>query len=170
LKLTNASTLVFPLAGAVALAAACRPGAGPAAVPLYPNAAATRLPSAQVALVSGPIAKIDDKDLENQAGGFELLPGCHLVELQRQLVDDSYALTGGTYWSGQFPKTVYAIRMKAGARYVIRRDIVSDGQVGRVVLSAQEQAPNGMTVDLAPVQSVEEVKACQEWEHTTLGR
>jgi hypothetical protein len=160
---TTALALACPL-----LACASRTGA--ANVPLYPNAATTRLPPNQVATVSGPIAKIDDKELEPQAVAYELLPGCHLVELDRHLAAESYALSGGVYWSGEFPQTVYALRMKAGARYAIRRDIVAEGAVGRVVLSAQEELPSGMTADLAPVKSVEDVKACKDWEHTALGR
>jgi hypothetical protein len=130
-------------------------------VPLYPNAETTRLPHSQIGQVTGPIAKIDGKDLVGQSGWFDLLPGCHVVELDRRVVGDGYTLTGARYWTGQFAGTIYAIRMKAGARYVIQRQIYSDGNSGRVILSAREEDAGGAMTDLAPAKSVAEIRACR---------
>lgn len=131
-------------------------------VPLYPNAQTTRLPREQVAQVAGPIAKIDGRDVGDQGGVFDLLPGCHVVELDRRLSADSYALSGAVYLSGQFPVTIYALRMKPGARYVIRRDIYTDSSAqGRVSLSAREEEATGAVTDLSPAQSDNDVMACK---------
>ncbi len=130
-------------------------------VPLYPTAESTRLPREQVAEVTGPIGKIDGKVLAGQSGWFDLLPGCHVVELDRRVVADGYALSGARYWTGQFSTTTYAIQMKAGARYVIQRQIYSDGNSNRVILSAREEEAGGAIAELAPAKSREEIAACR---------
>ena len=138
-------------------------------VPLYPNAQTTRLPREQVAQVAGPIAKIDGRDVGDQGGVFDLLPGCHVVELDRRLSADSLPLSGAVYLSGQFPVTIYALRMKPGARYAIRRDMYSDSSAQvRVSLSAREEAATGAVTDLSPAQSANDVMACKQWETATL--
>jgi hypothetical protein len=140
-------------------------------VPLYPNAHTARLPRGQIAQVAGPIAKVDGQDVREQGGVFEVLPGCHFVELDRRPVMDPYALSGGVYLSGEFPPTVYALRMKAGARYVIRRDLLSDSSGhGRISLSAREEEPSGAATDLLPAQSADDLQACKNWEETTQTR
>jgi hypothetical protein len=153
------------------LALACHPGAEAAGVPLYPNGATTRLPRSQIAQVTGPIAKIDGKDVAGQGGVFDLLPGCHLVELDRQLVADGTVLSSAVYWSGDSPTTLYALRMKPGARYVIRRQVYSDGELsGRIVLSAREEQADGAATDLDPAKSDEDIKACNDWAAMAFGR
>src|SRR4029079_8726250 len=104
-------------------ALACRPALDAPGVPLYPNAATRRLHRSQVAQVSGPIGSIDGRDLRDLGGPFDLLPGCHIVELDLRVTRTPFPTSGGAYWSGQFPRTIYAIRMKASARYLIRRTI-----------------------------------------------
>lgn len=146
----------------VTLTLACHPGVDAPGVPLYPNAETTRLPRSQIALVAGPIAKIDGGEVVDQGGRFELLPGCHVVELDHRMVPDGNNLSGGMYWTGSFPSTTYAIRMKAGARYEFRRDIFADGQTGRLVLSAREEEASGAMTDLDPAKSAEEIKACRQ--------
>ena len=105
------------LSSVAALGIGCHPGVEPANIPLYPNAASTRFPRTEVAELIGPIAKVDEQEVEGRGNGFELLPGCHVVELDRQMQSDAFSLSSGAYWSGQFPQTIYAMRMKAGARY-----------------------------------------------------
>lgn len=143
------------------LGLACHPGVEAPRVPLYPNSATTRLPPNQIARVDGPIATMDGKDVVDQGGRFELSPGCHVVELDRRMIADGNNLSGGMYWTGQFTNATYAIHMKAGAHYEIRRDIFADGQSGRVVLSAREEEPSGAITDLEPAKSAEEIKACR---------
>jgi hypothetical protein len=140
----------------------------PPAVPLYPNGETTRLPPNQVADVIGPIGKIDGREVGGMGGRFDLLPGCHLVELDRQSDNSNYSLTGGIYLTGSFPATIYALRMQAGARYFIQRQTITEG-VGstvRVALSAREEMPGGATTDLAPATSGNDLQACKAWEAT----
>jgi hypothetical protein len=141
---------------------ACHPAVDAPGVPLYPSAETARLPRNQIAQVTGPIAKIDGQDVVDQGGRFDLLPGCHLVELDRRVTGDSYTLSSATYWTGQFARTTYAMRMKPGARYVIRRVLDSSGFArGRVILSAREEEANGAMNDLLPARSAEEIQACR---------
>jgi hypothetical protein len=139
---------------------ACHPGADAPGVPLYPNAAATRLPRNQVALVEGPIEKVDGQEVGDQGGRFELLPGCHVIELDRRSPADNYSLSNTSYLTGQLSTVYYAMHMMAGGRYEIRRDVVVDGQTGRIVLSAREEAPGGAVTDLFPAKSADELRSC----------
>jgi hypothetical protein len=157
-------TLIVPTIFATIFATltlACHPADMPG-VPLYPNGETTRLPRFRLAQVAGPISKIDSNEVQGQGGLFDLLPGCHIVELERRLGGENFALSSGSYWSGQFPVTIYAIRMKPGAYYDIRRELESDGQSGRIRLSAREQTARGAVTDLFPVKSAQEIQACQQ--------
>src|SRR5690242_21875374 len=87
----------------------------PPAVPLYPNGETARLRAGQVADLVGPIGKIDGRDVSGLGGRFDLLPGCHVVELSRRSDNNSYGLSGGVYLTGSFPATFYALRMRAGS-------------------------------------------------------
>jgi hypothetical protein len=158
------STVTRSLAlAAVIFVISCHPAVDTPGIPLYPNGATTRLPRNQIAQVAGPIAKVDGQDMGDQSGPFDLLPGCHIVDLDTRPPANAFALSSGTYWSGQFPPTTYAFRMKPGARYVIQRDIQTDGTgPGRVNLSAREELPTGAVTDLLPVKSADDIKACKD--------
>ena len=140
----------------------------PLAVPLYPDGESTRLPPNQVADLSGPIGKIDGREVGGLGVQFDLLPGCHVVELDRQSDNSNYSLSGGIYLTGSFAATTYALRMQAGARYIIQRQTVVEGvgATARVVLSAREEAPGGAVSDLLSAKSVDDLKACKAWEAT----
>ena len=150
--------------GVAALAAGCAPRGNARGVPLYPNAATARPPASDVAQVMGPIAKIDEQEVGEQGGQFELLPGCHIVELDRRAPSDNYAISSAAYTTGQLPLTIFAIRMKAGARYVIQRQLAETGSSDslRVVLSAREETADGAANDLAPAGSVQDIQACKQ--------
>jgi hypothetical protein len=162
--MTKSTSLLLFLAWA-ALGAGC--AAEPPPVPLYPNAAAQPRSPAEVATVEGPLQRIDGQDVNGQGGRFALLPGCHLVDLDQQASANNYSLSGGVYLTGQLQKVSYALRMKPGARYVIRRDTVSgEMQSVRIVLSAREELPGGATSDLDPIKSGDDIQACKAWEAT----
>jgi hypothetical protein len=145
-----------------ALALGCL-GSEPPAIALYPNAAAVRLPPAQVATLVGPIARVDDREVADLGGPFDLLPGCHVVELTRQIPNNGFGLSTGVYGSGQLPVAVFALPMKAGARYVLRRDLVpaGTGMGRRLVFSAREELPGGAATDLSPSAAWSDVVACR---------
>jgi hypothetical protein len=151
---------------------ACHPGADTPGVPLYPNAATMRLPRDQVAQVAGPIAKIDGQEVGDMGGLFDLLPGCHVVELDRQMPASSYSVSNAVYFTGQLRVVTYALRMKPGARYIIRRDMYtgSSSMSGRIVLTAREELATGAGSDLDPAKSGDDIAACKDWSRTTLGK
>jgi hypothetical protein len=158
------SRIASPVPLAVALLAlACHPGVVPRGMPLYSNVPAATLPRTAVAELMGPIGKVDGQVVIDQGGTFELLPGCHVVELDRRPLN-SDSLSGSVYVSGQFPPTTYAIRMKAGATYIIRRNFPTDsmGPIVRIQLSAQEEDASGKVADLNPIQSIDEIHACNQ--------
>jgi hypothetical protein len=162
---TWALSISAALVALATLGTGCVGPGEPPAVPLYPNSQMTRLPPGQVAIVDGPISLVDARDVGGQGGRFELLPGCHIVELERQITGSLYGATNGMYFSGQFPRTVYALRMLPGGRYLIRRDIESSmGATGHIVLSAREELPTGAASDLFPAKSLDEVRACKAWQ------
>jgi hypothetical protein len=138
-------------------------GSEPPAIALYPNAAVARLPPNQVATLSGTIARVDDRDVAELGGPFELLPGCHVVELTRQIPNNGYSLTIGVYFTGQLPVAIFALPMKAGARYVVRRDLVptGTGMQRRLVFSAREELPGGAGTDLHPSFAWHDVVDCR---------
>lgn len=149
-----------PLVAAL-LALACSPGIAPRGAPLYANAAP--LPRTAVAELMGPIGKVDGRDVLGQGGSFELLPGCHVVELDRRPLN-SDNMSGGVYLSGNYPLTTYAIRMKAGASYIIRRGLPSSGggQMVLLQLSALEEDANGRVTELNPMKSTDEIHECNQ--------
>ena len=158
----------FVLAWSVWGGPGCASG-GPPAVPLYPDAESSRLPAGQVASVVGPIAMIDGRDVSQMGGWFDLLPGCHVIELQRQSSSSFILGAGGMH--AKLAATVYALRMKAGAHYVIQQDVISGGNGSslRVARSAREELPGGATTDIDPVKSRDDVPACRDWAATLHG-
>jgi hypothetical protein len=156
----------FPIA---ALALGCLGSEAPG-IPLYTSATGARLPPDQVASLIGPIARVDDRDVADLGGPFDLLPGCHVVELTRQVPNNGYGMTTGVYFSGQLPVAVFALPMKAGARYVIRRDLAptGNGMARRIAFSAREELPGGGT-DLSPSFAWDDVAACRAG-HPTAAR
>ena len=157
------SRIVSPVPFAAALLAlACHPGVAPRGLPLYSNVPATSLPRTAVAELIGPIGKVDGRDVLNQGGAFELLPGCHVVELDRRPLN-SDNMSSGVYVSGEFPLITYAIRMKAGASYIIRRSLPGEmGSMVRLQLSAQEEDAGGRVTELNPMKSADEIHDCNQ--------
>jgi len=147
-----------------ALAAGCHPVEAPG-VPLYPNGATIRLPRDQIAQLYGPIEKVDGQKVAGEGNVFDLLPGCHIVELERRLVVEGYAPTM-VYWTGQVAATYYALRMKPGARYIIRRVTTIDAHLS---LTAREEEASGAAADLHPIQSPDDVKDCRAWQRAQRG-
>ncbi|HEY4184584.1 MAG TPA: hypothetical protein VGP07_05910 [Polyangia bacterium] len=159
--MTARPLLLFPLLAAT-LALGCL-GSEPPAIALYPNAATVRLPPDQVATLIGPIARVDDHDVTDLGGPFELLPGCHVVELTRRIPNNGYALSTGTYFTGQLPVAIFALPMKPGARYVLRRDLIpaGTGMQVRLAFSAREELPGGAATDLHPSFAWHDVVDCR---------
>jgi len=151
---------------AQALACASQGGDLPG-YPLYPNPQ-NRLSADVVARLAGtcsgpecspPIQFVDGKDVSPYGSAFDLLPGCHIVQLGSNFVASTMYVSFHGGGGG-----VFALRMEAGHRYVIRRDIVENpGSGARVVITAREEDAHGASTPIEPAHDPAEITACREW-------
>jgi hypothetical protein len=138
--------------------------------PLYDG---PTLPAQDVAVLSGPVAKVDGVDVSEQGAVFALLPGCHVVTLQSQIGEGG--VSGA--WSADVRKQVYAFRMKAGNSYVIDVRLlpgnhsVGTANVGSVKIVAVEQDGRGKKIgSIAPARGRADIEACHAWAAATYGQ
>jgi hypothetical protein len=118
---------------------------------LYPG---ERRERSEVAQLVGPITSVDSIAVPNQRGAFELLPGCHIVE-----IGGSFGGSNGvSAWAVWIPNLLYAIEMQAQGRYTI--EDASGAAVGlapsmasRVI--AREEDAKGKVRVLQPASSAE---------------
>jgi hypothetical protein len=128
-------------------------------VPLYPHPEQRR-PAEDVATLQGPIASVDDERVARKGRTFELLPGCHVVELTRDLGEGS----DSGAWAAHLPRIVYALRMRPAHTYVIAYQAENtSSMVGRLTIKAFERSPSGQTTRLSPAGSSTEIEACRRW-------
>ena len=148
-------------AAAVALVTSCAPAPLGPGYPLYPDPQ-SRLPDARVARLVGPIGSVDGKDVSAQGDVFDLLPGCHIVQLHGDMARSN----GNFYWVGPVPRFVFALRMKAGHRYILRREFVQDmsSTTDSIVAFAHEEDSAGASSPLSPVQRSDDIRVCKEWD------
>ena len=73
------------------------------AYPLYANPEQPRQPQT-LARLEGPIATVDGREVASKGTAFELLPGCHVVTLQRKIGQGS----DNAAWSADLGPIVYA--------------------------------------------------------------
>jgi hypothetical protein len=150
------------LAGLLAAAGGVTCSHFPSAVhPLYSGPA--RL-AGEVATLTGPVARVDGADVSRLGSSFALLPGCHVVELQKKIGEGS---TGGA-WSAELGHMVYALQMKAGYSYEIAAQLqagnggVGNGTVSGAKLTAVERDARGRVQGtVAPVRNDADVQACR---------
>lgn len=153
----------------VALWSACgHMGATPR--PLYDGPTRT---AQEIAMLSGPVAKVDGVDVSEQGAVFALLPGCHVVTLQSQIGEGG--VSGA--WSADVRKQVYAFRMKAGNSYVIDVRLlpgnhsVGTANVGSVKILAIEQDGRGKKIgSIAPARGRADIEACHAWAAAAYGQ
>ena len=149
--------LVIAPAALALLGAACGTQAG--GYPLYPKVGAGPGPE-KVALLYGPVQTVDNQDVATRGRTFELLPGCHVVTLQRNIG----AGTADGAWAANFPRLVVAFEMKPAHRYIINLTTPdTSAPVGRLVLTASEKAPDGTVVRVPFVRSDEDIRNCRHW-------
>jgi hypothetical protein len=120
----------------------------------------------ELAILSGPVAKVDGIDVSSRAASFSLLPGCHVVTLQSQIGEGG--VSGA--WSTDIRRRVFAFRMKAGHGYSIDVRLlpgnhsVGTANVGGVKVVAIEQDSQGKRIATIPPASGEaDIEACQAW-------
>ena len=127
--------------------------------PLY-SPIEPRLPASRVALLSGYIRYIDDRDISESGGVFEMLPGCHRIGTP------SYwgvvGNTGGTVaTTGRWE---FAIPMRAGFRYkvAVETNQLSGAPTGQLAIRAYENDASGnRTRTFERTANTAELHACQ---------
>ena len=87
----------------------------PRGIPLYDTSKIT--PSeAAVAQIIGPIISVDDMNVDSGVSAYELLPGCHVIEIGGT-VDHVDPRVGGEI--GTLPRLFYPVWMMGGNIYVV---------------------------------------------------
>jgi hypothetical protein len=131
----------------------------PRGVALYSPSAATTSSSTVVQLI-GPIRSVDGKDVDGTT--FELLPGCHVVEIGG-LEHHIDPRVGGEI--GTLPRLVYAVWMTAGHTYVVelsREPDFRSGPVSQVRILLREQDVEGRVVaTIAPATDIQTIEDCR---------
>jgi hypothetical protein len=89
----------------------CHP-VGKSGYPLYPPSAVPPA-AAQIATLVGPINTVDEVNVRDKGRIFQLLPGCHIVTLERNVGQGS---EDGA-WTANLPRITYAFEMKPGHLY-----------------------------------------------------
>ncbi len=126
-------------------------------IPLYSDGPRKR---DEVALLVGPITSVDGEDVPQRGHGYELVPGCHIVQIGGEIGGQS----PNSAWIMSFPHLTYAIDMHARNRYTIE-----DGTEAAIGLApsmairvlAREEDENGHVRVLQPADSVAEIEKCR---------
>ena len=150
--------LVLVAAGAVACASL-----GPAkGYPLYAKVGEGPGPD-KVAMLYGLIATVDGTVVADKGMTFELLPGCHVVTLQRNVGQGN----DNGAWAANLPRITYAFEMKPAHSSSIRAELEdTSGPVGRVMIVARERAPHGRMVRWPSARSEADIDDCRRWAAT----
>jgi hypothetical protein len=123
---------------------------------LYPG---VRRERTEVAQLVGPVTSVDFTPVPNQQGAFELLPGCHIVE-----IGGSFGgFTRGSAWGIWIPHFFYAMQMQAQGRYTIEDATgaavgLAPSMTSRVI--AREEDAKGTVHVLQPASSGAELQQC----------
>ena len=120
------------LGGAALFAAACGLQAS-RGYPLYRKLGDGPGPDG-VATLYGPIQSVDGQDVSHKGQTFELLPGCHVVTLQRNIGEGS----ANGAWAANLPPLTVAFQMKPAHRYAIASDMTT--RAGRSAASPSSRA------------------------------
>jgi len=128
-------------------------------VPLYPKLGDGPGPD-HVATLYGPIQTVDGEDVSRKGQTFELMPGCHVVTLQRNIGEGS----ASGAWAANLPHLTVAFAMKPAHRYAIRSEMEdTSGPVGRVTIVARDKAPDGSSVRVPFARSEDDILDCRRW-------
>ena len=143
---------------ATAWAVGCH-SVGKSGYPLYPPSAVPPAPG-QIATLVGPINMVDDVNVSAKGQTFWLLPGCHIVRLERNIGE------GGDNgaWAANLPRITYAFEMKPGYLYKISVDVqMGSAMMGRMHLEARETAPDGSSVRWGRARGSADLDECRHW-------
>jgi hypothetical protein len=141
------------------LAAACATMKPAPAYPLYAKLGQGPGPD-KVSLLHGPIATVDGAVVSDKGMTFELLPGCHVVTLQRNVGQGN---DSGS-WAVNLPRITYAFEMKPGHSYSIRAERQdASGPKFWVWMVARETRPDGRTLRWPSVRGASDIDDCHHW-------
>jgi len=131
--------------------------------PLYPKPEVRRDPGT-IARLTGPVATVDGMEVADKGMTFDLLPGCHLVTLLREIGESN----GNAAWMADLPLWVFAFKMRGGFIYSIEYQLrMGSAQHGSMAMSALERSGSGDVVgSFSPISSNQDVEDCRQWEKT----
>jgi hypothetical protein len=117
----------------------------------------------EIALLIGPVETVDGRNVGAQGPIFELLPGCHIVEL-----GDSVGQIGERESLAALSSArVYAFRMRAGHTY--RIDVPRGGTPSSAYPTsgnrtvAREENEHGQVAFVPLAMSSYDLNACRQW-------
>lgn len=133
-------------------------------VPLYEGGGPPR-PRNLVALLYGPIQLVDGARVTAKGDAFELMPGCHVVQVGGHAGSFDPLQQGG--WIATLPPLTFAFRMAAGGTYAISVNMdqalgLGPNGTGHVV--AREQDTHGHVTVVPAVRDLAAVDACRHWQ------
>ena len=144
---------------ALACAATACVGSDRRGVPLYAGGPRGR---DEVAFLIGPITSVDGVEVPTRGHAFELLPGCHIVEVggKEGAISPQYGA-----WIASFPHLTYAFDMHAGATYTITFEVdpavgQAESRVGQVVAREHDAHERARVIPFA--RSSADLKRCHE--------
>jgi hypothetical protein len=140
-------------------AAACMSGPGPRPDRLYPPAPQPLGPE-QVSTLTGYVQFVDDRDVSELGGYFELLPGCHIIGTPSHMgVPFPGNRTVGTMTTGRW---TFALPMGAGHQYQISVIMPTARTVPLTIKAYETDLGGHKTREFGRVASAKDVEACKE--------
>jgi hypothetical protein len=132
-------------------------------VPIYPGGESPR-PRNEVALLYGPIRFVDDARVTAKGDAFELMPGCHVVQIGGQAGSFDPLQQGG--WITTLPPLTFAFRTAAGGTYAINVNVdpaLGMGPNGTGHVVAREQDAHGNITVVPAARDRTAIDACRRW-------
>ena len=129
--------------------------------PLYETGPTRPMP-AQLATLHGPIAAVDGQKVTGKGKTFALLPGCHIVTLQRNVGAADSNANGA--WAGTLPPLAVAFKMRPAHTYLVNvRFEETSGPYGHMRIDARERDPQGQTSPVPWIRSNADIDECRRW-------
>ena len=140
---------------------ACAPLGEDRPYPLYEAGSIHPAPT-ELATLHGPIATVDGQQVTGKGKTFALLPGCHIVTLQRNVGAADSNANGA--WAGTLPPLAVAFRMRPSYKYLVSvRFEETSGPYGQMHIDARERDPQGQTSAVPWIRSSADVDECRQW-------
>lgn len=150
--------LVFMMTLALS-ASACLSGPGPRPDRLYPTPPQPLAPD-QVSTLTGYVQFVDDRDVSELGGYFELLPGCHIIGTPSHMSAPFPSTRSvGTMTTGRW---TFALPMSAGHQYQISVIMPTARTVPLTIKAYETDLRGHKTREFERVASAKDVEACKE--------